>query len=91
MKREMVFERKKALKRNVATRQPARFVGQVLNDVFDLRLKLLLVATRVSQIQRQIRRLPYRRNLLQNKNAFSNCLVQARLSNRCALDRWQTR
>ena len=29
-KRNQIFERENALKRNVATRQPARFVGQVL-------------------------------------------------------------
>ena len=32
-KRDNVFERKKALKRNVATRQPARFVGTLLTFI----------------------------------------------------------
>jgi hypothetical protein len=37
-KRKMLFERKNAAKRNVATRQPARFVRQVLpsNYTFEL-------------------------------------------------------
>jgi hypothetical protein len=41
-KRNQVFERKKALKRNVATRQPARFVRRALcraTDLEDFELK----------------------------------------------------
>ena len=36
----MFFERKEALKRNVATRQPARDVGQILKDGFEFELGL---------------------------------------------------
>ena len=36
----MFFERKNAAKRNVATRQPARDVGQGLQDAFELELLL---------------------------------------------------
>ena len=40
-KRGNVFERKNALKRNVATRQPARDVGRVLQDVFELGVSMI--------------------------------------------------
>jgi len=39
----MFFERKKALKRNVATRQPARDVGQVLQDDFEFELDTSMI------------------------------------------------
>ena len=42
----MFFERKKALKRNVATRQPARDVGQVLKDAFEFELDNQTVTAR---------------------------------------------
>ncbi len=39
----MFFERKNVLKRNVATRQPARDVGQVLQDGFEFELDIFII------------------------------------------------
>ena len=48
-KRKMFFERKKAAKRNVATRQPARDVGPVLKDDFELEFNFFITIMYIRQ------------------------------------------
>ena len=69
-----VFERKNAAKRNVATRQPARDVGLVLKDGFDLNFMLLLITAYIS-IGASVDNIYFSHYCTDDEIYFSSCSV----------------